>query len=248
MINDTGNETNNILTIESLNVHYGDFQALYDVSVNIRKGAVTSIIGSNGAGKTTFLNTLMGINKPTSGAIKLNGLDITGARTSNIVARGVTMSPEGSSIFEDMTIRENLLMGAYLPHARKRKNELLEKAFSLFPDLREKSGQLASFLSGGQRQMLSIAKAIMTDPQVIICDELSLGLAPVIVKDIYKKIEEVNAAGVTVILVEQEVKRSLKHSDYSYILVKGRVVMEGPSGELPEDEVSSAYFGVDKYA
>jgi branched-chain amino acid transport system ATP-binding protein len=241
-------DTGSILKIDNLNVHYGDFQALYDVSMEIKKGRVTSIIGSNGSGKTTLLNTVMGINKPTSGSVTLNGKDISGMRTSKIVADGVTMSPEGSSIFEDMTIKENLFMGAYLPHARKRKNELVEKAFSLFPDLREKSEQLASLLSGGQRQMLSIAKAIVTDPQVIICDEISLGLAPVIIKDIYKKIKEINAAGMTVLLVEQEVKRSLKHSDYSYIMVKGKVVMEGVSGELPEEEVSSAYFGINKYA
>lgn len=237
-----------ILEISALDVHYRDFQALFDVSMKFAKGKVTSIIGSNGSGKSTLLNTVMGINKPTRGKITLNGSDITGMQTSGIVARGVTMSPEGSSIFEDMTIRENLLMGAYLPHARKRRNELLEKAFSLFPDLREKNGQLASLLSGGQRQMLSIAKAIMTDPQVLICDEISLGLAPVIIKDIYKKVKEINQAGVTVILVEQEVKRSLKNSDYSYILVKGRVVIEGASGELPEEEVNSAYFGINEYA
>ena len=241
-------ETKSILKIDGLNVHYRDFQALYDVSMDIKEGCVTSIIGSNGSGKSTLLNTIMGINKPTSGTVTLNGRDITGMRTSRIVASGVTMSPEGSSIFEDMTIKENLLMGAYLPHARRRRNELVEKAFSLFPDLREKAGQHASLLSGGQRQMLSIAKAIVTDPKVLICDEISLGLAPVIIKDIYKKIKEINKAGVTVILVEQEVKRSLKNSDYSYILVKGRVVIEGVSGELPEDEVNSAYFGINKYA
>jgi branched-chain amino acid transport system ATP-binding protein len=241
-------DTDSILKIEKLNVHYGDFQALYDVSLEIKKGRVTSIIGSNGSGKTTLLNTVMGINKATSGTITLNGKDITGMRTSKIVASGVTMSPEGSSIFEDMTIKENLLMGAFLPHARKRKNELLEKVFLLFPDLREQQGRLASLLSGGQRQMLSIAKAIMTDPQVIICDEISLGLAPVIIKDIYKKIAEIHADGVTVLLVEQEVKRSLKHSDYSYIMVKGRVIMEGVSSELPLEEVNSAYFGINEYA
>ena len=238
----------NILEIDGLSVHYRDFQALFDVSMQIKRGSVTSIIGSNGSGKSTLLNTIMGINRPTGGTIKLNGTDITGMRTSKIVAYGVTMSPEGSSIFEDLTIKENLMMGAYLPHARKRKNELIEKAFSLFPDLKEKSEQPASLLSGGQRQMLSIAKAIMTDPQVLICDELSLGLAPVIIKDIYKKVKEINDTGVTVVLVEQEVKRSLKNSDYSYILVKGRVVIEGVSGELPEEEVNSAYFGINEYA
>jgi len=237
-----------ILKVDRLNVKYGDFQALFDVSMEIKKGRVTSVIGSNGSGKSTLLNTIMGINKPESGKITLEGKNITGMRTSKIVASGITMSPEGSSIFEDMTIMENLLMGAYLPHARKRKNELVEKAFSLFPDLKENSGRQASLLSGGQRQMLSIAKAIMTDPQILICDELSLGLAPVIIKDIYRKLKEINEDGMTVILVEQEVKRSLKNSDYSYIMVKGRVVIEGVSSELPEEEVNGAYFGIDKYA
>ena len=241
-------DSNMILTIDDLNVFYGDFQALFDVSMKFAKGKVTSIIGSNGSGKTTLLNTIMGINKPASGTIALDGKDIASMPTSGIVACGVTMSPEGSSIFDDMTIKENLLMGAYLPHVRKRRFELLEKAYTLFPGLREKSGQLASLLSGGQRQMLSIAKAIMTDPRVLICDEISLGLAPVIIKDIYKRIKEINSEGVTVILVEQEVKRSLKNSDYSYIMVKGKVVMEGASRELPEDAVNNAYFGINEYA
>jgi branched-chain amino acid transport system ATP-binding protein len=147
-----------------------------------------------------------------------------------------------------MTIKENLLMGAYLPHVRKRRFELLEKAFTLFPDLREKASEPASLLSGGQRQMLSIAKAIMTDPQILICDELSLGLAPVIIKDIYKKLKEINEAGMTILLVEQEVKRSLRNSDYSYIMVKGKVVIEGISGELNEEEVNNAYFGINQFA
>ncbi len=237
-----------ILKVEELNVHYGDFHALHDISMEFRKGAVTSIIGANGAGKSTLLNAIMSIHKPSSGRVSYCGGDITGMRTSKIVSRGVTMSPEGSSVFEDMSVEENLLMGCYLPGPRKRRKELLAKVYELFPVLYEKRGQLATFLSGGQRQMLAIARAIMSDPQVIICDEISLGLAPVIIKDIYVKIREINKSGMTVILVEQEVKRSLEHSDFSYVIVKGRVVMEGPSATLPEDEVKDAYFGINKYA
>lgn len=237
-----------ILTVENLNAHYGDFHALHDISMSFQKGAITSIIGANGAGKSTLLNSIMGIQTPTSGRVTFCGNDITGLKTNRIVAGGVTMSPEGSSVFEDMSVEENLLMGVYLPKPRKQRRELLAKVYELFPVLKEKAGQLATFLSGGQRQMLAIARGIMSDPQVIICDEISLGLAPVIIKDIYVKVREINEAGMTVVLVEQEVKRSLENSDFSYVLVKGRVVMEGPSAELPEDEVKDAYFGINKFA
>lgn len=237
-----------ILKVENLNSHYGDFHAIHNVSMEFKRGAVTSIIGANGAGKTTLLNSMMGIIKPTSGKVTYCGGDITGRRTSKIVAGGVTMSPEGSSVFEDMSVEENLLMGCYLPVPRKKRRELLAKVYGMFPVLLEKKNQLATFLSGGQRQMLAIARAIMSDPQVIICDEISLGLAPVIIKDIYAKLHEINKTGMTMILVEQEVKRSLENSDFSYVIVKGRVVMQGPSSELPEAEVKDAYFGINKYA
>jgi len=173
---------------------------------------------------------------------------VTGVQTSKIAARGVTMTPEGSRVFADMTVLENLWMGAYLPAAKKVRNQQLEKVYEMFPVLKEKSSQLASFLSGGQRQMLSIARAIMMNPRLIICDEISLGLAPVIIQDIYAKVKELNAAGITFILVEQEVKRSLRYSDYAYVLVKGRVVMEGKTSELSQKDVSDAYFGINKYA
>jgi len=237
-----------ILTVENLNVHYGDFQAIFDVSMRFERGGIISIIGSNGAGKSTLLNSIMGLHKPTDGKITFEGRDISNFKTSKIVGLGVSMSPEGSMIFESMTVRENLLMGAYLPQAKAKRNELIEKVFSLFPALGGKSGQLATFLSGGQRQMLALARAIMSDPKLIICDELSLGLAPIIIKDIYEKIKDINAAGMTVVLVEQELKRSLRYSDYSYVMVKGRVVMEGASAELPVEEVQDAYFGINKYA
>jgi len=237
-----------IMKLEGLDVFYGDFQALYGVSMEIPKGKIVSIIGANGSGKSTLLNTIMGVNRPKAGTIDFEGKDITRLRTSDIVALGVTISPEGSSVFEDMSIEENLLMGAYLPDPRKRRQENLARVYELFPVLKEKEQQLATFLSGGQRQMLAIARAIMSEPKLLICDEISLGLAPVVVKDIYRKIREINEMGVTILLVEQEVKRSLQSSDFSYVMVKGRVVMQGLSAALPETEVKDAYLGINKYA
>ena len=237
-----------MIEISGLNVLHGDLQALYDVSMRVEKGSVVSIIGANGAGKSTLLGTIMGIHTPASGTIHFEGEDITGMLTSRIAGKGLAMTPEGSRVYADMSVMENLLMGAYLPAAKAVKAEQLEKAFSMFPILKEKRTQLASFLSGGQRQMLSIARAIMMNPKVIICDEVSLGLAPVIIQDIYGKIKEMNKDGVTFVLVEQEIKRSLKYADYSYVFVKGRIVMEGRSNELSRDEVEDAYFGINKYA
>ena len=237
-----------MLEINGLNVLHGDLQALYDVSMRVEKGSIVSIIGANGAGKSTLLNTIMGIQKPASGNIIFEGDNITGMLTSKIAGKGIAMTPEGSRVYADMSVMENLLMGAYLPAAKKVKTAQLEKVFAMFPVFKEKKSQLASFLSGGQRQMLSIARAIMMDPKVVICDEVSLGLAPVIIQDIYLKIKEMNAEGITFILVEQEIKRSLKYADYSYVFVKGHIVMEGKSKELSRNEVEDAYFGINKYA
>jgi branched-chain amino acid transport system ATP-binding protein len=238
-----------LLAIDGLNVSYGDFQALHNISIQFPKGAIISIIGSNGAGKSTLLNAVMGVNKPRGGKVLFEGRDITGQRTSAVVSKGISLSPEGSSVFDSMTVYENLVLGAFLPGARKGKQERLEYIYDLFPALKEKRGQCATFLSGGQRQMLAIARALMSAPKLLMCDEISLGLAPVVVGDIYNRLLEVNEKmGVTVVLVEQEVKRSLDYSDISYVLVKGRVVMSGPSDELDEEAVKAAYFGINQFA
>ena len=239
---------NKILSVENLFVSHGDLEAIHNVSLDVERGSIVSIIGSNGAGKSTLLNTIMGIHTPTSGKVFFEGEDITGMRTSKIASKGITMSPEGSQVYADMTVKENLLMGAYLPSAKKTRNEQFEKVYTMFPVLKEKENQLATFLSGGQRQMVAIARAIMMNPKLIICDEISLGLAPVIIHDIYQKLKEINDLGVTFVLVEQEVKRSLKYADYSYVIVKGKVVMEGKSSELDREEVSDAYFGINRFA
>lgn len=241
-------EVNVLLEVADLDVHYGDYQALHKISLKIKTGSIVSIIGSNGAGKSTLLNTILGINKCTNGNISFQKEQISNLQTNKIVAKGVTMSPEGSQVFEKMTVRENLLMGAYLPNARKNRLVSLEKVYELFPVLKEKSDQEATFLSGGQRQMLAIARAVMSEPKILFCDEISLGLAPVVVKDIYKKLLEINREGLTIVLVEQDVKRSLKYSDYSYVMLKGNIVLEGKSLELPEEEVTDAYFGVNNFA
>lgn len=237
-----------MLEVTRLNVHYGDFQALQDVSLQVRQGTVVSIIGSNGAGKSTLLNTILGFNKPSSGIITFRGDRLNGVPTHNIIEKGLTMSPEGSKIFQKMSVKENLLMGAYLPHARKDKEETLGLIYDLFPVLREKAHQNASFLSGGQRQMLAIGRAIMSKPKLLICDEISLGLAPVIIKDIYNTIKQISERGLTIVLVEQDVRRSLQYSDYSYVMLKGQIVLEGNSAALSEEEVRDAYFGINKYA
>ena len=237
-----------ILSMESVDVYYGDFRAVHDVSMDIEEGSITAIIGANGAGKSTLLNALMGVNKITKGTVTYKGSLISGLKTYDIVRRGLSMAPEGSSIFETMTVQENLYMGAYLPEPNKKKKETLETVYALFPVLREKANQLASFLSGGQRQMLAIARTLMSDPDLIICDEVSLGLAPVVILDIYEKIHEINKTGKTIILVDQEVHRSLENSANSYVMVKGGVVMHGKSAELPEEEVKDAFFGINKYA
>ncbi len=237
-----------LLEVKNLNVHYGDIQAVHDVSLSLSRGSMVSIIGANGAGKSTLLNSIMGINKPISGQIFWKGENIASLPTNKIVTRGVSMAPEGSRVFEDMTIMENLLMGAYPKHARKNKADNLEKVYAAFPVLKEKSGQLATFLSGGQRQMLAIARAIMSSPELIICDEISLGLAPVVIKEIYEALRRINQEGVAFLLVEQEMKRCLKNTQYAYVMVKGQIVIEGECSNLPESEVSDAYFGINRFA
>lgn len=238
------NSKDMVLEVKKINVHYGDFQALNQVSLQIRAGSIVSIIGANGAGKSTLLNTILGLNKPASGEIIFLGDRIHGLPANRIVAKGLAMSPEGSSVFRKLTVKENLLMGAYLPRAREHKNENLEKVYTLFPVLREKAEQEASYLSGGQRQMLAIARALMSEPQLLFCDEISLGLAPIIIKDIYLTIKKINEQGLTIVLVDQDVRRSLRHSDFSYVMLKGQIVMAGESSALAEEAVKEAYFGL----
>ena len=237
-----------MLEINNIDVHYGDFHAIHGVSLKVEEGSIVSIIGANGSGKSTIMKTICGINKPSKGNIVFRDNKISGLSTNRIVRSGLTMAPEGSCCFEKMTVRDNLLMGAYLAKGNKERLERLEKIFGLFPILKEKEIQASTYLSGGQRQMLAIGRALMNNPKLLICDEISLGLAPVVIKDIYSKLEEIKAEGVTMIIVEQDVSRSLRCSDYSYVVLEGKIVMEGKSDELDIEEVNNAYFGIKKYS
>jgi branched-chain amino acid transport system ATP-binding protein len=232
------------LGIENLNVHYGDLQALWDVSFSIGTGQIVSIIGANGAGKSTLLKSIVGTLPSTGGRILHNGESIIGFKPYQTLSRGIAMVPEGRRIFPRLTVAENLQVGAYLPKARKNSRRVLEKVFDLFPVLRERAGQMGTNLSGGEQQMLAIGRALMSEPDVILFDEISLGLAPRIIKDIYASLLEINNAGVTMVLVEQDVQRSLKTAEYAYVMQEGRIVLEGRPSDLTEEAVRKAYFGV----
>lgn len=236
-----------LLEVKNIDVHYGDFLALQNISLNVEPGTIVSLIGANGAGKSTIMNTICGFNKPTKGGIIFDGQNISGKKPSQIAKLGLSMAPEGSHCFERMTVQDNLLMGAYMAKASERKDRL-ESVYNLFPVLKEKASQMSTFLSGGQRQMLAIGRGIMTQPKILLLDEVSLGLAPVVINDIYDKLKEIAATGLTMLIVEQNVNRSLEASDYAYVILEGKVVMEGKSKDLNVDEVNDAYFGIGSFA
>ena len=233
-----------ILKIDDLDVHYGDLQAVWDVSLTVEAGQIIAIIGANGAGKSTILRSVAGLMPPSKGRIEFMGKDITGLKPFQIVAEGIAMVPEGRRIFPGLTVKQNLLIGAYTPRARKRSEAACQKVFNLFPILGERANQLGTNLSGGEQQMLAIGRALMSEPKLILFDEISLGLAPLIIRDIYEKLIEINQAGITVVLVEQDIKRSLKASNWTYIFQKGHIALNGNPAVLTEEEVKKAYFGV----
>ncbi len=233
-----------MLEIRGLNAGYGEVQVLWDVSLRVERGEIVSLIGANGAGKTTTLKSVMGIVKPFRGEIIFNGREITGLPTHQIVRMGLSLVPEGRHLLPKMTVMENLRMGAYAVDGSKYR-DLLERVFQIFPVLKERKDQLASTLSGGEQQMLAIARGLMSDPQILMLDEPSLGLAPKIVKKVMKVVSEIREEGVTILLVEQNAKISLEISDRGYVLETGRVVLEGDSEELLRNEhVRRAYLGL----
>jgi hypothetical protein len=231
-----------MLKITDLKVSYGGINAVKGVSFEVPKGSVVSLIGANGAGKSTILRTIAGLVKPVSGAVSFNDENITGTDTSDIIAKGITLVPEGRRVFPDMTVLDNIKIGAFLRHDSLDKD--IEHMYSLFPRLKERKWQLAGTLSGGEQQMLALARALMSKPKLLMMDEPSLGLAPLIVKGIFEIIKEINKSGVTVLLIEQNANMALKASDYAYVLETGRLSMEGSGKDLLSNEaIREAYLG-----
>lgn len=237
-----------LLNVNNIDVNYGDFKAVKGISLAIEEKSIVSLIGANGAGKSTIMNTICGLNKPSAGEILFENQNIGGLKANKIAKMGLSMSPEGSHCFERMTVRDNLLMGAYLAKNNTERLRRLDNVYQLFPILKEKADQMSTFLSGGQRQMLALGRGIMMEPKLLLCDEISLGLAPVIIKDIYAKLKEISEQGITLLVVEQDVTRSIKHSDYAYVVLEGKIVMHGKSSDLDISEVNDAYFGMNKFS
>jgi len=232
------------LKVSDLDAHYKDFQALWNISFEAHKGEMVSIIGANGSGKSTLLNSIAGLLAPSRGTIEFCGERIDGLLPHETVPRGITLVPEGRRVFPRLTVYENLFMGSYTPKMRAKKDETLAKIYELFPILEERRRQMANTLSGGEQQMLAIGRAMMSQPLLILCDEISLGLAPVVIKDIYKRLRQINRDGITIVLVEQDIKRSLKVANRAYIMLEGKVVLEGEPSTLTEEQVKKAYFGI----
>ena len=234
-----------LLKLDSVNTYYGDLQALHNVSFEVEEGEIVSIVGSNGAGKSTTLNTISGILRPFSGTIEFRGKKIENFPSHHIVEMGLVQIPEARCLFSYMTVLENLELGAHVREARKKKKKTLEMVFSLFPILEERKNQLAGTLSGGEQQMLAIARGMMTGPKLLMLDEPSLGLAPKLVKQVFEIVERINKEGITVLLVEQNVFHSLYVADKGYVLENGRVVLEGRGEELLNNKhVKKAYLGI----
>jgi len=234
-----------MLNLDSVNVSYGAIQAVRGVSIEVPKGEVVTIIGANGAGKSTLLKSIVGLEPVAAGRVVLDGRDITATPPHRRTALGVALSPEGRGVFPDQSVRDNLLLGAY---SRKsdttRTEEKIERSFGLFPRLRERQEQFAGTLSGGEQQMLAIARALMSEPKLLLLDEPSLGLAPLIIKDIFKTIRTLRETGLTILLVEQMANQALGVSDHAYVLETGRITHQGKGSDLLNDpKVRAAYLG-----
>ena len=233
-----------MLKIENLHVNYGGIQALRGISLEVPDGKIVTLIGANGAGKSTTLRTITGLVKAASGSIQWNGEELLGKSIDKIVTSGIAMSPEGRRVFPDMTVLENLKIGAYLRKDKEGVAKDLQWVYDLFPRLKEREWQLAGTLSGGEQQMLAVGRALMSRPKLLLLDEPSLGLAPLVVQDIFSIIREINRQGVTVLLIEQNANMALKIADLAYVLETGNITMSGTGAELLADEkVKEAYLG-----
>lgn len=233
-----------LLELKSMTAHYGDVQVLWDVTMRVRRGEVVTLLGANGAGKTTTLKAISGVVRAASGEMFFDGEKIDRLAPSKVAALGIAHVPEGRRLFPLMSVRENLLLGAVTRDARNNRAESLERVFALFPRVKERESQLAGTLSGGEQQMVAIGRGLMARPRLLMLDEPSLGLAPIVVKGMFEIIRDINREGITILLVEQNVHQSLKLADNAFVLENGRVVLEGSGEELLNDErVRAAYLG-----
>ncbi|WP_370278318.1 ABC transporter ATP-binding protein [Pontibacterium sp.] len=232
-----------MLRIENVNTHYGPIQALHDVSVEVKQGEIVTLIGANGAGKTTLMMTICGDPQATTGSVKFDGEEISGLQTAKIMQKGLAIVPEGRRVFGGMTVEENLAMGGYF-RTKAEAAETMEHVLELFPRLRERFSQRAGTMSGGEQQMLAIGRAMMSRPRMILLDEPSLGLAPIIIQQIFEIIQKLRDEGVTIFLVEQNANQALRIADRGYVLEHGHVVLEGSGQDLlTNEDVQKAYLG-----
>ncbi len=233
-----------LLEIQALDVHYGDAHVLFDVDLHVDEGSIASLVGANGAGKSTLLKAVSGLVAPTDGEIRFRGRSIVGVAAQEIVGIGISHVPEGRGLFAQMTVLENLELGAYPSHQRTRMRESLARVFALFPRLDERRSQKAGSLSGGEQQMLAIGRALMANPSLLILDEPSLGLSPIIVRTMFELVRTLNEQGMTILLVEQNIHQALQVAHHAYVLQTGHVVMQGSGPQLLDDPtVRKAYIG-----
>jgi len=234
-----------VLEVKNVFVKYGEIEVVRDVSLEVNEGEIVSIVGANGAGKSTLLRAICGLVHPSSGKVIFNGEDLSRTAPYKIVDKGIAYVPEGRRLFPLMTVKENLEMGAYISRARKNMETTMRDLFQLFPILEERSSQVAGTLSGGQQQMVTIGRGLMSQPKIIMLDEPSLGIAPNLVQEIFAKIAEVRKKGMTILLVEQNLQQALNIADRGYVLENGRIALSGTGRELLENEhVRSAYLGI----
>jgi branched-chain amino acid transport system ATP-binding protein len=233
-----------LLRGSNIDVFHGSFQALWDVSLSVNSGEIVAIIGANGSGKSTLLDTISGLIHPAKGSMEFEGKNISALEPFQIVDLGISLLPEGGRIFPDLTVLENLKIGSYNRKARPESTENLQRVYQLFPVLETKKPRLAKTLSGGEKQMLALGRSLMSNPKLVLLDEMSLGLAPLLVNDLYKTLQEIRTRGITILFVEQNVRRSLAEADRAYIMETGRIVLSGKVDDLREEEkVKKAYFG-----
>lgn len=236
-----------MLSISNLHVHYGGIHALNGINLEVPENKIVTLIGANGAGKSSTLKSIMGLAKASNGNIKFNGQDITNKATTHMVSNGLVLVPEGRRVFPNLTVEENLYLGAYLRKDKEGIKKDLNWVYELFPRLQERVWQKAGTLSGGEQQMLAVGRALMSKPRLLMMDEPSLGLAPLIVKDIFNIIKEIHRNGMTILLIEQNAKAALEVADYGYVLETGAITLEGPGKELlNNDQVQAAYLGEHK--